>query len=180
MESDKKIDRRVYMRTYYDENRTNMIKQIIEKQSVRRSIDNFIEQHRAKLIYDLNTGKIKFLQLTTSTRYNIIRDKKTLKYYHNVENDNIQDLTKIDEICDDEPAKIKLLENQPEVVVDDINLMEKQTDAIVDDNQDEQSDGLGESMSADMLKLILKQEIITDEDKSRTISYSKKQITEIK
>ena len=58
--------------------------------------------------------------------------------------------------------------------------MEKQTDAIVDDNQDEQSDGLGESMSADMLKLILKQEIITDEDKSRIISYSKKQITEIK
>ena len=94
-----------------------------------------------------------------------------------MENDNIQDLTKIDEICDDEPAKIKLLENQPEVVVNDINLMEKQTDAIVDDNQDEQSDGLGESMSADMLKLILKQEIITDEAKSRIISYSKKQIT---
>ena len=58
--------------------------------------------------------------------------------------------------------------------------MENQTDAWVDDNQDEQSDGLGESMSADMLKLILKEEIITDEDKSRIISYSKKQITEIK
>ena len=179
MEQDKKQDRRIYMRTYYDENRTKMIKQIIERQSIRRSSDSFIEQHRAKLIDDLNTGKRKPLQLTTSAKYNISHDKKTLKYYHNVVNDNIQDLTKIGENFDDEPAEIKVMENQSEVVVvDDINSMENQTEAIVDDNQDERSDGLGESMSADMLKLILKQDMITDEDKNRIIAYSKKKRTE--
>ena len=60
MEAKKIIDRRFYTRTYYDENRTKMIKQIIEKQSIRRSSNTLIEQHRDKLIDDLNTGKRKF------------------------------------------------------------------------------------------------------------------------
>ena len=80
---------------------------------------------------------------------------------------------------DDEPTEhlveeTNLKENRTEAIVDDINLMENQTEAIVDENQDEQSDGMGESMSADMLKAILKQEMISDEDRSRILLYSKK------
>ena len=66
------------------------------------------------------------------------------------------------------------MEPHTETILDDLNLMENQTDAIVDENQDSVKQSESESMSADMLKLILKQDMITDEDKSRILSYSKK------
>ena len=123
MDSDKKIDRRIYMRSYYDEHRSKMIRQIIEKQSIRRNSDTFIEQHRDKLTDDLNNGKRKFLQRNTLAKYDITQDKKSLKYYHNTVNDSIQDeFTQIDEDLLAEPTinEITLMETYTETIVDDI------------------------------------------------------------
>ena len=167
MEVDTKTDRRVYMRSYYDENKSKMIRQIIKKQSFRRNSDNFIDKHRDKLIDDLNSGKRKFLQLTTSAKYNIKRDKKTLNYYH-----NIQELPTIDEKLD-EP--INFIADQTEAIVDDINLIDDKTEAIVDDiNSNESLADGNQGMSIDMLKAMLKQEYLSDEDRTRILLYSQK------
>ena len=62
---EKTQDRRIYMKTEYDENRSKIIKQIIERQTIRRSSDKLIEDNRDKLIHELKSGKRKCLQLTT-------------------------------------------------------------------------------------------------------------------
>ena len=64
------------MRSYYDEHRSKMMRQIIEKQSIRRNSDTFIEKHRDKLLDDLNNGKRKFLQRNTLAKYAVCQDKK--------------------------------------------------------------------------------------------------------
>ena len=78
-------DQQTYNKQYYDTNKKRIIKQVVERQKLIRNSDKYIEDHRDKLINDLNNGTRKFVQYKTLLKYKVNVDPKSLKYYYNSE-----------------------------------------------------------------------------------------------
>jgi hypothetical protein len=78
-------DRKEYNKTYYDEHKNKIIKQVVDRQKLIRNSDKYIEDTRDKLVDDLNNGVRKFIHFKTLLKYKINIDPKTLKYYYNSE-----------------------------------------------------------------------------------------------
>ena len=75
-----KGDRTEYMReynkTYYQNNREQIIKNIAARKQFMKGTDKF----RQQLVDDLNSGKRKFVKQPTRERLQLIQDPRTLQW----------------------------------------------------------------------------------------------------
>ena len=78
-------DRKEYNKTYDNELKNKIIKQVIDRQKLIRNSDKYIEDTRDKWVDDLNNGVKKFVHFKKLLKYKINIDPKTLKYYYNSE-----------------------------------------------------------------------------------------------
>ena len=75
-----------YMKEYYNKNKHKIIRQVVERAKLVTNSEKYIEANRGKIIDDLNSGKRKYVQMTTLKKYGINIDPNTMKYYYDTNN----------------------------------------------------------------------------------------------
>ena len=148
-------DQQTYNKQYYDANKKRIIKQVVERQKLIRNSDKYIEDHRDKLINDLNNGTRKFVQYKTLLKYKVNVDPKSLKYYYNSEARTPSEPTTEEE--EEHPQQQQRTSNESS------NEQEAEAEAEEEGN-----------ITLDALKAILEQHEINENDMNKIVTYQKK------
>jgi len=177
-------DRKEYNKTYYNEHKNNIIKQVVDRQKLIRNSDKYIEDTRDKLVDDLNNGVSKFVQSKTLLKYQINIDPKTLKYYYNSEAKTLPTSASSSEDEQLEQAKQKEQEqhNKEELYKQEEQVKQEPESASHtepntpkhDNGEDADTSENNYGLTVDVLKAMLNQDAINEDDMNKIITYPQK------
>ena len=156
----------------------------MERNKMIRNSDKYVEDNRGKMIEDLNSGKRKYVHTKTLDKYGISINPKTLQYYHNNDKQHLDEQADV-LIQDAEQDGVIMEANQEGEAItadkrDDLTDNHQiNNEDVIDIHQDSnqqqaQQERNDDPMTAEMLKHILDQYTINEEDQHRILSHPKK------